>query len=46
MTDKRDEEIEKVLNADQREKLQKARADAAAKKKKTTEKKVEEAKGN
>jgi HD-like signal output (HDOD) protein len=41
---KRDVEIEKVLNADQRAKLKKAKEEGAAKRKKTAEKKAIEAK--
>lgn len=42
---KRDAEIEKVLNAEQKAKLKKAKDDGAAKRKKTAEKKAAEAKG-
>lgn len=42
---KRDAEIEKVLSADQKSKLKKAKEEGAAKRKKSAEKKAAEAKG-
>jgi len=45
LKNKRDAEIEKVLSGEQKAKLKKAQEDGAAKRKKTAEKKVMEAKG-